>query len=110
MSETLTISDSAAKRISDLIEAEGTPGMRLRVSVSGGGCSGFQYGFGLDDQKNDDDLVFTKDGIEIITDEMSIGFLGGSELDFVEDLIGSYFAMKNPNATSTCGCGTSFAV
>jgi len=110
MSETLTISDNAAKRISALVEAEGKPGLRLRVSVSGGGCSGFQYGFGLDDQKNDDDLIFEKGGIEIITDEMSIGFLKGSELDYVEEMIGSYFAMKNPNASSTCGCGSSFSV
>jgi len=110
MSETLTISDNAAKRISALVAAEDKPDMRLRVSVSGGGCSGFQYGFSLDDRKNDDDLVFTKGGIEIITDETSLEFLKGSELDYVEEMIGSYFAMKNPNASSTCGCGSSFAV
>lgn len=110
MSETLTISDSAAKQIATLVASEDKPDMRLRVSVSGGGCSGFQYGFELDDSKNDDDLVFEKGGIEIITDETSLEFLKGSELDYVEELIGSYFAMKNPNASSTCGCGSSFAV
>lgn len=110
MSETLTISDNAAKRISALVAAGDKPDMRLRVSVSGGGCSGFQYGFELDDRKNDDDLVFTKGDIEIITDETSLDFLKGSELDYVEEMIGSYFAMKNPNASSTCGCGSSFSV
>jgi len=84
--------------------------MRLRVAVSGGGCSGFQYGFSLDNERNDDDLLYQKNGIEVIVDEVSLDFLKGSELDFKEDLIGSYFAMSNPNATSTCGCGTSFAV
>ena len=84
--------------------------MRLRVSVSGGGCSGFQYGFSLDDTKNDDDLLFEKNTIEVIIDEMSLDYLKGSELDYVEDLIGAYFAMKNPNASSTCGCGSSFAI
>ncbi len=106
----INISDNAAKRISALAAAEGKDGMRLRVSVSGGGCSGFQYGFSLDDHRNDDDLLFNKDGVEVIIDEMSLEYLKGSELDYVEDLIGSYFAMKNPNASSTCGCGSSFAV
>jgi len=110
MPNAITVSDNAAKRIAQLIEMEAKDGMRLRVSVSGGGCSGFQYGFSLDDEKNDDDLLFEKNDIEVIIDEVSLDFLKGSELDFVEDLIGSYFSMKNPNATSTCGCGTSFAV
>lgn len=108
--DSILISDNAAKRIAALVEMEEKPGMRLRVSVSGGGCSGFQYGFSLDDGKNDDDFLFEKNGIEVVIDETSLDFLKGSELDFVEDLIGSYFAMKNPNATSTCGCGSSFAV
>ncbi|MBL6933190.1 MAG: iron-sulfur cluster insertion protein ErpA [Rhodospirillales bacterium] len=109
-SDTLGISDNAAKRIALLVEMEETEGTRLRVAVSGGGCSGFQYGFSLDSEKNDDDLLFEKNGIEVVIDETSLDFLKGSELDYVEDLIGSYFAMKNPNATSTCGCGSSFAV
>ncbi len=106
----LQISDNAAKRIATLVEMEETEGMRLRVAVSGGGCSGFQYGFSLDNERNDDDLLFEKNGIEVVIDETSLEFLKGSELDYVEDLIGSYFSMTNPNATSTCGCGTSFAV
>jgi len=108
--DTISISDNAAKRISALVAAEEKDGVRLRVSVSGGGCSGFQYGFSLDDQKNDDDLLFEKGGIAVVIDEMSLEYLKGSELDYVEDLIGSYFAMKNPNASSTCGCGSSFAI
>ena len=106
----LLISDNAAKRIAALVEMEATDGMRLRVAVSGGGCSGFQYGFSLDNEQKDDDLLFEKNGIEVVVDETSLEFLKGSELDYIEDLIGSYFAMSNPNASSTCGCGTSFAV
>lgn len=108
--DSILISDNAAKRIATLVEMEEQDGMRLRVAVSGGGCSGFQYGFSLDNEQNDDDLLFEKNGIEVVVDETSLDFLKGSELDFVEDLIGSYFSMKNPNASSTCGCGTSFAV
>jgi iron-sulfur cluster insertion protein len=108
--ETIFISDNAAKRIATLVEMEEKDGMRLRVSVSGGGCSGFQYGFSLDAEQNDDDLLFEKNGIEVVVDQTSLDFLKGSQVDFVEDLIGSYFSMNNPNATSTCGCGTSFAV
>ena len=108
--DSISISDSAAKRIAVLVEMEEKEGMRLRVAVSGGGCSGFQYGFSLDNEQNEDDLLFEKNGIEVVVDETSLDFLKGSELDFVEDLIGSYFSMKNPNASSTCGCGTSFAV
>jgi len=110
LADSIAISDNAAKRIAALVAAEGKDGLRLRVSVSGGGCSGFQYGFSLDDAQGEDDVLFEKNGIEIVVDPVSLDFLKGSELDFVEDLIGSYFAMKNPNATSTCGCGTSFAV
>jgi iron-sulfur cluster insertion protein len=82
----------------------------LRITVSGGGCSGFQYGFSLDDQKNDDDRLFERDGVTVVIDEVSLDLLKGSEVDFVEDLIGSYFAIKNPNASSTCGCGSSFSI
>jgi iron-sulfur cluster insertion protein len=108
--ESFSISDNAAKRIAALVEMEKKPDMRLRVAVSGGGCSGFQYGFSLDDARNDDDILYEKAGVEVVIDEVSLDFLKGSELDYKEDLIGSYFAMTNPNATSTCGCGTSFAV
>ena len=109
-SESIGISAGAAKQIANLIEKEDKVGMRLRVAVSGGGCSGFQYGFSLDSITNADDHLFTKDSIEVVVDEVSLEYLNGSELDYVQDLIGSYFSMKNPNASSTCGCGTSFAV
>lgn len=107
----LLISANAARRIGALIAAEKSDqSLRLRVSVSGGGCSGFQYGFSLDDARRDDDRVFARDGIEVIVDEISLELLKGGELDYVDSLIGSYFSMKNPNATATCGCGTSFSV
>ena len=109
-SGSIGISDGAAKQIADLIEREDKVGMRLRVAVSGGGCSGFQYGFSLDSITNADDHLFTKNNIEVIVDEVSLEYLSGSELDYVQDLIGSYFSIKNPNASSTCGCGTSFAI
>ena len=109
-SGSIGISDGAAKQIADLIEREDKVGMRLRVAVSGGGCSGFLYGFSLDSITNADDHLFTKNNIEVIVDEVSLEYLSGSELDYVQDLIGSYFSIKNPNASSTCGCGTSFAI
>ncbi len=106
----ITISDSAAKRIGELIADKGDEGLMLRIAVSGGGCSGFQYGFDLDAALNDDDLIFKKGGIKVVVDETSLELLNGSELNFIEELIGSYFAMSNPNASSTCGCGSSFSV
>ncbi|MBL8660334.1 MAG: iron-sulfur cluster insertion protein ErpA [Rhodospirillales bacterium] len=108
--EDLRISTSASRRIAALIEQDGGQGMFFRVSVSGGGCSGFQYGFSLDDQKNEDDRVFSRDGVGVVVDDVSLDLLRGAEVDFVEDLIGSYFAIRNPNATSTCGCGSSFSL
>ena len=110
LSDDITISDSAAKRISELIASEGKPGLMLRVSISGGGCSGFQYGFSLDADHNDDDLLIEKGGVMVVVDEVSLEYIKGAELDFIEEMIGSYFALKNPNASSTCGCGSSFAV
>jgi iron-sulfur cluster insertion protein len=104
------ISDAAVRRITALVGEDGTPGMMFRVSISGGGCSGFQYGFSLDDQRNPDDRVFRRGDVGVVIDEVSLDLLRGSEVDFVEDLIGSYFAIRNPNATSTCGCGSSFAI
>lgn len=106
----IRISDNAARRIAALTAADDAAGAMLRIAVSGGGCSGFQYGFSLDDSRHTDDLVFEHMGSRVVVDEVSFGLLSGSELDYVEDLIGSYFAVKNPNATSTCGCGSSFAV
>lgn len=104
----VSLSDAAVRRIAVLTADDSD--MMLRVSVSGGGCSGFQYGFTLDDQRNDDDLVFQRDGVALVIDDMSLELLKGSEIDFVEDLMGSYFSIRNPQASSTCGCGTSFSV
>ena len=108
--EGILISDNAAKRISLLKEQDGNQDLMLRIAVSAGGCSGFSYGFDLDDKINDDDLLFEKNGIKVVVDETSLDLLKGSELDFKEDLIGSYFQMSNPNANVTCGCGSSFGV
>jgi len=106
----LTMTDSAARRIVKLATLEGNPAQMLRLSVSGGGCSGFQYGFGFDTAVNDDDLVFSHGDARMVVDEVSMDLLAGAELDYVEDLMGSYFKVNNPNAASSCGCGTSFSV
>ncbi len=106
----VTISDSAAKRISFLLEQESSTDAAVRVAVSGGGCAGFQYGFSFDETINDDDTIIERDGARVAIDSMSLGFLQGSEIDYVEDLIGSAFSIKNPNASSSCSCGSSFAV
>ena len=106
----LSLSASAAKRIAHLIELEQQPHLMMRVSVSGGGCSGFQYGFSFDDSLNDDDRTFSRDGVKVVIDEVSLELLNGAEIDFVEDLIGASFQIKNPNATSSCGCGSSFSI
>jgi iron-sulfur cluster insertion protein len=108
--QAMRISERAVKRIAALVAQEHNDALMLRITVSGGGCSGFQYGFSLDDQRNDDDRLFERDGVGIVVDDVSLDLLKGSEVDFVEDLIGSYFAIKNPNASSTCGCGSSFSV
>lgn len=105
-----SISDSAAKRIGWLIEQEGRADLMLRVSVSGGGCSGFQYGFSFDDTVNPDDVTFERNQIKVVIDEVSLELLDGSEIDFVEDLIGASFQITNPQASSSCGCGSSFAI
>ncbi len=106
----LTVSASAAARIKVLSEQESQPDAMLRVQVDGGGCSGFQYGFSFEEKAGKDDTVIESEGAKVVVDSMSLVYLAGSEIDFVDDLIGSYFSVKNPNATSTCGCGTSFAV
>ncbi len=105
----LILSASAAKRIRTLNTQAGTDEM-FRITVNGGGCSGFQYEFKMDGQLNDDDLTFARDGSILVTDETSLDLIAGSEIDFVDDLMGAYFQVKNPNATSSCGCGTSFAI
>lgn len=106
----VTISEAAAKRIAFLMSQEADPEAKLRVSVSGGGCSGFQYGFAFDRTVNDDDRVIERDGAVVVIDETSLNYLAGSEIDFVDDLVGAAFAITNPNATSSCGCGNSFSL
>jgi iron-sulfur cluster insertion protein len=106
----VTITESAARRIAYLLSQEDRPNLRLRVSVSGGGCSGFQYGFDFDEKVNDDDLLFQKDGAAVVIDELSVSYMAGAQIDFVEDLVGAAFAIRNPNASSSCGCGNSFSL
>ena len=106
----LLITDNAAARIATLREMEGKPGLMLRVTVSGGGCSGFQYGFDLDDSVGDEDVTFEHNGIAVVTDAASLDLMSGSEVDFVENLGGAYFQIQNPQATSSCGCGASFSI
>ena len=110
LQEALKLGDGAVTRIQQLIEAEGNPAMKLRISVTGGGCSGFQYNFSLDDKMGDDDVVIEQGGVAVVLDETSVPFVNGATLNFKTDLMGAYFTMDNPNATSTCGCGTSFSV
>ena len=105
----VTLSDRAARRIAAILAAEAEPVM-LRLAVSGGGCSGFQYNFVLDECRQDDDLVLAQDGATVLIDPVSLDFLKGAEIDFTDDLIGQAFKVNNPNATSSCGCGTSFAI
>jgi iron-sulfur cluster insertion protein len=106
----LTVTESAARRIRSILERESRQGLRLRVSVSGGGCSGFQYGFALDDKEEPGDILIEREGAPVVIDGMSLMYVLGAQLDFVEDLTGSYFRMSNPNASSACGCGNSFAI
>jgi iron-sulfur cluster insertion protein len=106
----VNLSASAAKRVQELQAQEHAPNAFLRLSVSGGGCSGFQYGFSFDDTRHPDDSVFERDGVQLVVDEASLGLLAGAEIDFVEDMMGAAFQVKNPNAASSCGCGNSFSV
>lgn len=106
-----SVTASAARRIAELKRDE-TAGdaLMMRVAVLGGGCSGFQYKFDFDSAVNDDDHVFERDGVKVVVDDVSLDLLAGAQLDYKDELIGSYFAVENPNATSSCGCGTSFAI
>ncbi len=106
----INFSDSAAAKVRELIEEEGNPDLKLRVFVSGGGCSGFQYGFTFDEDQAEDDSVMQKNGVTLLIDAMSFQYLSGAEIDYQEGLEGAQFVIKNPNATSTCGCGSSFSV
>ncbi len=105
----LLFTDSAANKVKQLIEEEGNADLKLRVFVSGGGCSGFQYGFTFDEVTNEDDTVLHKNGVQLLVDPMSFQYLAGAEIDYQEGLEGSQFVIKNPNATTTCGCGSSFS-
>jgi iron-sulfur cluster insertion protein len=106
----IVVTENAARRIAVLKTQEQAESAFLRIAVSGGGCSGFQYGFTFDDQRNEDDFVFERDGIVVVVDDVSLGLLNGAELDFVEDLMGASFQVRNPNAASSCGCGNSFSI
>jgi iron-sulfur cluster assembly accessory protein len=108
--EAVSLSDRAARRVARILTKE-NPGTVLRISVSGGGCSGFQYEYNLvPDDRTDEDLVLERDGARVLIDSLSLEFMTGSEIDFVDDLIGQSFQIKNPNAVASCGCGTSFAI
>jgi iron-sulfur cluster insertion protein len=109
MPSPLNFTDSAANKVKELILEEGNDALKLRVFVSGGGCSGFQYGFTFDEAINEDDTTLEKNGVTLLIDSMSYQYLVGAEIDYTEGLEGSQFVIKNPNATSTCGCGSSFS-
>ena len=106
----LVFTDSAANKVKELIIEEGNPDLKLRVFVNGGGCSGFQYGFTFDDQINDGDLTIENQNVGLVVDPMSLQYLIGGTVDYVEGLEGSRFVVQNPNASSTCGCGSSFSI
>ena len=105
----LIFTDSAAEKVRDLVAEEGNPDLKLRVFVQGGGCSGFQYGFTFDEVINEDDTQMTKNGVTLLIDAMSLQYLVGAEIDYKDDLQGAQFVIKNPNASTTCGCGSSFS-
>ncbi len=106
----LVFTAAAAGKVRELIREEGNPALKLRVYISGGGCSGFQYGFSFDEQQSEDDLVLERDGVALLVDPLSLQYLTGAEIDYRENLSGAQFVIRNPNARTTCGCGSSFAV
>lgn len=108
--QTLGLSDTALKRVAELRKQQGDDTLMLRVTVNGGGCNGFQYHFDFDTKTGDDDIVFEKDGVRYVTDKTSLDLLNGSEIDFKDELMGAYFSVNNPNADTSCGCGTSFSL
>ena len=105
----LVFTDNAANKVKELVDEEGNPELKLRVFVQGGGCSGFQYGFTFDEFVNEDDTQMMKNGVSLLIDAMSLQYLAGAEIDYKDDLQGAQFVIKNPNATTTCGCGSSFS-
>jgi iron-sulfur cluster insertion protein len=106
----LNFTDSAASKVSALILEEGNPALKLRIYVSGGGCSGFQYNFAFDEEKNEDDTVIEKNGVSLLIDAVSYQYMEGASVDYQEGLEGAKFVISNPNASATCGCGSSFSV
>ena len=109
MADPIVFTDSAAQKVAGLIQEEGNDNLELRVYISGGGCSGFQYGFTFDEEVNDDDTQIENGGVTVLIDSMSIQYLSGAQIDYKEDLSGAQFVIRNPNATTTCGCGSSFS-
>jgi iron-sulfur cluster insertion protein len=110
LDQPLVFTPAAAAKVSDLIREEGNADLKLRVYISGGGCSGFQYGFEFDENRADDDLAVERDGVVLLVDPLSLQYLMGAEVDYTESLHGAQFVIRNPNAKTTCGCGSSFAV
>jgi len=106
----MVFTDAAARKVMELIMEEANPALKLRVYISGGGCSGFQYGFTFDEEAGEDDIQVENDGVTLLVDPMSFQYLMGSEVDYTENLQGAQFVIRNPNATTTCGCGSSFSV
>ena len=110
LEDPLLFTDAAAHKVRELIVEENNPNLMLRVYISGGGCSGFQYGFTFDEHRADDDLAVVRDGVTLVVDPLSLQYLMGAEIDYAENLHGARFVIRNPNAKTTCGCGSSFAV
>jgi iron-sulfur cluster insertion protein len=106
----IEVTESAIDKISDLLAEENNPNLKLRTFIQGGGCSGFQYGFTFDEEQNEDDFIIEKRGVKLLIDSMSMQYLTGATIDYIEDAMGNQFSIKNPNAQSTCGCGSSFSV
>ena len=106
----IIFTDSAAAKVAELLAEEDNPDLKLRVYITGGGCSGFQYGFTFDDEMAEDDTLLEKNGVQVLIDAMSLQYLKGAEIDYKDDLSGARFVIRNPNAKTTCGCGSSFAV
>ena len=110
MQTDLSISDQAVERINQLLATKDNPDLMLRVYIQGGGCSGFQYGFQFDESQQEDDIAIEQSGIKLVVDMLSLQYLGGAEIDFKDDIMGSRFLVNNPNASATCGCGSSFSI
>jgi len=110
MAQPLNFTDAAALKVKELIEDDGNESLKLRVYITGGGCSGFQYGFTFDEEQKEDDMVIENHGVHLLVDAMSFQYLIGADIDFKDDLEGAHFVIRNPNAKTTCGCGSSFSV